>query len=397
MYLASMNNVIVIGSDHHNTLGVVESLGMAGVNPFVIIVSQNIVPNSFVLKSKYCKNSGISTTYDKLIDLLHERFDKSGTEKQIVIATNDQAASLIDNHYDELSTFLTLPGTGKQGELEYWMNKLNMIHLAEKVGMNVPKTVTVKKGETLSDFVFPCITKSISTLKGAKTNIHICSDIKELNTVLSRQSKYSEIQVQQFIDKDFEFQFIGCSIDAGKKIIIPGRTHIVRPKGYDNTFHQEYVDLDSSFDTVLSQAKSFISQTHYSGLFSIEFIRDKKGVDYFLEMNFRNDGNAICVTASGTNLPYLWYLSHHDKSQLETEFARSTFRPVVLTPFIHYLFNMIQGEVTFGEWLKNNFRTTQFAAYFKQDTAPFWFHLRTEIKGITKALGYKLLHFLHIK
>lgn len=27
---------------------------------------------------------------------------------------------------------------------------------------------------------------------------------------------------------------------------------------------------------------------------------------YFLETNFRNDGNAFCVTESGVNLPVVW-------------------------------------------------------------------------------------------
>ena len=387
-----MSNVIVIGSDHHNTLGVVESLGMAGLSPFVIIVSRSTVSDSFVLKSKYCQGQGFMTQYDRLIDLLCSTFKKNDGERYVVITTNDQAASLLDNHYNELSDFLMLPGTGRQGELEYWMDKPNMITLAESVGMNVPLTRIVKRGETLDDFVLPCITKSVSTLKGAKSNLHICRDIDQLNAVLSKQTQYSEVQVQQFIDKDFEFQFIGCSINAGEKIIIPGRTHIDRPNGYDNTFYLEYLDFDNSFDQALSQAEEFIRRTGYSGVFSIEFIRDNSGKDYFLEMNFRNDGNAICVTASGTNLPYLWYLSQVKPDAVQAELAQSTFKPVRLTPFLHYFYNMTTGEVGFREWLRNNFRTTQFSAYFKDDTAPFWHHMKKERNTLFRGLVHKLLH-----
>ena len=45
------NKVLVIGADHHNTLGIVESLGQKGLNSYVLIVGENI--NSFVLKSRY--------------------------------------------------------------------------------------------------------------------------------------------------------------------------------------------------------------------------------------------------------------------------------------------------------------------------------------------------------
>ena len=385
-----MKDVIVIGSDHHNTLGVVESLGMAGLSPYVVIESNQPVSQSFVLKSKYCKGKGFTATCEQMIGLLHEHFDHQEFDKPVVIATNDRVASLVDNHLSELSSFLTLPGTGKQGELDYWMHKPNMIELAKKVGMNVPLTRVVKKGDTVEDFVFPCMTKSISTLEGGKSNIRICKDLQELNDFLSNQTQYSEVQVQQFIEKDFEFQFIGCSINAGEEIIIPGRTHIVRPNGYDNTFHLQYVSLDDTVETVLSQSKEFIRQTRYSGLFSIEFIRDKSGVDFFLEMNFRNDGNAVCVTASGTNLPYIWYLSNNDGDYCQ-ELAKATFKPVVLTPFEHYYYNMIFGEVPFKEWLRNNWKTTQFASYFKNDTAPFWHHLRMDARALIGVAVHKLI------
>ena len=327
--------------------------------------------------------------------MLQNVFGNNSTgKKYVVITTNDQTASLLDNHYDELSGFLLLSGTGKQGELEYWMDKLNMIRLAQEVGMNVPRTISVKRGETVDDFIFPCITKSSSTLKGGKSNIRICNDTQSLNAFLSSQTQYPEVQVQQYINKDFEYQFIGCSINGGEEIIIPGRTHIVRPNGYDNTFHLKYVQLDDSYRTVLSQTESFIRQIHYSGPFSIEFIRDKGGTDYFLEMNFRNDGNAICVTASGTNLPLLWYLSNVNIDDYRAELANSTFKPVALTPLIHYFYNMAQGEVPFKEWFRNNRQTTQFSAYFKGDTAPFWYHLRLESKGIMRAIAFKMLHGL---
>lgn len=385
-----MQNVIVIGSDHHNTLGVVESLGMAGISPYVIITTRSKPSQCFVLRSKYCQDKSFTATYSQLIDLLHKNFKNNNGEKYVVITTNDQSASLLDNHYNELSEFLLLSGTGKQGELEYWMDKLHMIELAKTVGMNVPKTKTVKKGETVDDFIFPCITKSISTLKGGKSNIRICKDLESLNRFLSKQTQYDEIQVQQFIDKDFEFQLIGCSINGGEEIIIPGRTHIVRPKGYDNNFHKLFVQNDNSFDQVLSQTKDFIRKTGYSGLFSVEFLRDKNGDDYFLEMNFRNDGGAICVTASGTNLPYIWYLNQTNDDNYKTVLEKSTFKPVVYTPLVHYFYFMTRGEVSFGEWWRNNRKTTQFSTYFKDDKAPFWYHLRKERKRILRAIGHKL-------
>lgn len=35
------------------------------------------------------------------------------------------------------------------------------------------------------------------------------------------------IQLQEYIEKEFEFQLIGCSLDAGDIVLIPGYTQII--------------------------------------------------------------------------------------------------------------------------------------------------------------------------
>lgn len=369
---------LVIGSDHHNTLGVVESLGEKGVVVDVVITTSHKEKKSFVLESKFINNGFLCEKSD-VVGYLKEVYLPKVKEHAVVITTNDDVASLLDEELDSLSEFLILPGTGHKGDLHYWMNKANMIQLAERVGLNVPRTEVVKKGDSLGDFVFPCMTKSISSLEGGKSNIKICYKQSELDEFLHNQKKYPEVQVQQFIDKQFEFQFLGYSLGGGQEIIIPGRTHIDRPKGFDNTFYLKYIQIEDSFKDTLEKSKEFIRRTHYSGPFSIEFIRDKKGVDYFLEMNFRNDGNAICMTASGTNTPYIWYL-YNTGGDYKTELAKSTFSAVSLMPEEPYFFNMLRHEVSFGEWFKNMRNTTQFATYFKNDKKPFRTYVKMELK-----------------
>ena len=377
MRTQNMQTFLVIGTDHHNTLGVVESLGQKGIKPDVIITKSDGSPSSFVLTSKYINNGYVCHVED-VVRFVKEEYPRSKEGKAIVVTTSDTTAATLDDYYDELSKFLVLPGTGKEGELRYWMSKKNMMALAVKVGLNVPKTIVVKKGERAENVTFPCMTKSISSLLGGKSNISVCFNQKELDAFLENQKKYPGIQVQQLIDKDFEFQFLGYSLESGEEIIIPGRTHIDRPKGFDNTFYLKFLEIDESFNNTLAKAKDFIRQTHYSGPFSIEFIRDKKGVDYFLEMNFRNDGNAICMTASGTNTPYIWYL-YNTGGDYKKEMEQSTFTPVTMMPEEPYFFNMLRREVTIGEWLRNIRNTTQFATYFKEDNKPFKTYLKMEI------------------
>ena len=50
-----------------------------------------------------------------------------------------------------------------------------------------------------------------------------------------------------------------------------------------------------------------------------------------MEINFRNDGNAICVTAAGFNLPYIWYL-YNTGGNYREEIEASKVKPTYVMP-----------------------------------------------------------------
>jgi hypothetical protein len=66
------------------------------------------------------------------------------------------------------------------------------------------------------------------------------------------------LESQQFVEKAFEFQLIGCSLDGGREIIIPGVSVILRQSKSSNTGFLQYRELDDSFCQTVEKAKSFI-------------------------------------------------------------------------------------------------------------------------------------------
>ena len=52
---------------------------------------------------------------------------------------------------------------------------------------------------------------------------------------------------------------------------------------------------------------------------------------------------------------------------------------------------MARGEVPFKEWWRNTRKSTQFSTYFKEDTAPFWQHVRNERKVLIRALAHRFI------
>ncbi|WP_297676523.1 ATP-grasp domain-containing protein [uncultured Bacteroides sp.] len=362
------HNAIIIGADHHNTLGVVRSLGSKGINSDVIIIPyRNKIRK---VKSKYI-NSIKSFPDDRQI--ISELLGMESCVKQVLLATCDIASSLLDTNYDLLKDKFVL--FNSKGHLTDLMSKETMCHLAMEVGLNIPEYTIWSKGTDMpKNIEFPVITKAISSIDGNKSDTAVCQSDEELRNFLKNPDLCPHIQIEKFIQKEFEFQFIGVSLDGGETIVIPGHSHIVRPNGVQNTYYFQYKENDKSFLTTLKLTKDFIRKSGYSGLFSVEFLRDKDGKDYFLEMNFRNDGNAICVTDAGYNLPYIWYL-YATGGNYKTEIANSKFRSVVFCPEFFYFKDYVYGEISFMTWLKDTIRANSYTDYWKGDNHLYWIRL----------------------
>lgn len=386
------NKVLVIGGDHQNTLGVIEALGQKGVRSHVIILGY--VQNSFVLKSKYVEKGWICEDEDAVVSSILNSF-KPKWKKSVAIACCDDAANILDSHYDQFKQLLVIPTVKKVGTLISWTNKEKMTETAKRLGITIPASWLISGKTIPEDIVYPCVVKPITSVKHGKAGFAKCANKDKLQACLDAKKDDEPVQVQQFIEKDFEFQFIGCSLNAGEEVIIPGRTHIETTTGFNNLVFLRYDHYDPSFDKTVEDSKRFVKETGHSGLFSIEYMRGKDGKDYFLEMNFRNDGNGISVTSAGTNLPYIWYL-YASEGDYQTELASSTVRTTYMMPEFSFLMSVLNGEVPFKEWLADKRKTTCYLTRFKDDMEPYKAYMRPNRKILVKAFIRYVLVKLHI-
>lgn len=371
------NRVLIVGTDHHNTLGLIESFGQKKIRPFVILYVKN-KDADWVLKSKYVeKGWALTSEKDILATMLDNFSDK--VNKAIVIAASDKLAVLLDNHYDALSSLFILPTVKDAGSLQELMKKSTMRELANSVGLDTPKTWQIHDNQIPEDIEYPCITKALSSVVGSKEDMIICHTEQRLKDFLQTQRHCSAIQVSRFIDKAFEFQFLGCSMGNGKEIIISGRTHIDRPNGIDNTYFLRFDKVEPDFEELENKVVDFIKRTGYSGPFSVEFLRGKDGVSYFTEMNFRNDGNAVCQTAAGINIPYIYYL-FYSGGDYKNELIESDLKTVWLMPELFYLKFLLKREFGIKEWYRNMRKANCYTTYFKDDKRPFYSFLLYLIK-----------------
>jgi len=303
----TMDNIIVAGANHYNTLWLVRSLGMAGYTPFVVISSTT--RDSFVVKSKYCNSYMILDSDESVVEFLLKRNIDS---QEVLLSSSDRLTQLFDLNYDKLSKKYLLQNCfNKQGQLTSWMNKDKMLKMAKECGLMTPDSFSLNVEELRVDFSkvsFPCLIKPETSAEASKDNFYICYDIDDLKKSLNDVTgKCSKVLVQDYIRADYEYLLYGVSTDS--EVLIPGGLKKIHTCSSMNNMGMmsygvlsEYVPLQiGNYDIV----KEYVKSIGYKGLFSVEFLitQDKA---YFLEINLRNDGTCYMTTQAGVNLPALW-------------------------------------------------------------------------------------------
>lgn len=368
-----MNTVIVIGANHYNTLGLLRSLGEAEYRPILILI--DIDPDeSFVAHCKYISKL-IRTTEDALPDLL---INMTWENKPILFPAGDNIAKIIDNNYDLLSLKYYCPNIKKtSGALYKAMNKESMRIAAKNVGLNTPDSWIVHSDENIPfDIEYPCIIKPIDSTVGHKST-DIIKNEHELKQALNKMFiETKDIQIQHYVKKEKEIIYLGWSHKG--KVCIPCFMEKIRdyPVGFGCTGLGRYSPEVNKYLEV-SKLIELVQYYEYSGLFSIEFIIANEEV-YFLEINFRNDGNGYFPGFGGCNLAvgYIRAVLRDDFSMCLKVIDR-TYQMMREFTDLRYCANT---HYPVFKWIKDIISTDVFQYWNLKDLSPFFFILKRKIK-----------------
>ena len=296
----SSYKAIIIGDSFNNTLGLIRSLGESRVSQTLILIGGDRL---FVSRSRYLRKDNVYRidTVEECLPLLQQLADNSN--RQVIICTNDRAATFVDENEEQLSQWYITPMSGRH--LGRFMNKKMQCELALECGFDVPMSVVYKRGEPLPENVtYPILLKPLISIDGEKSDIHICRNSCELHSALDSDSHCDAFILQEYIEKEYEINMIGVSTDRG--IVLPGGIRKIRhyPTIYSPCSFGIFQPVEKfNFDT--SVVQRFIDKVGYRGPFSVELLH-KGNRNYFMEVNFRHDGLAYAATAAGVNLPGIY-------------------------------------------------------------------------------------------
>ena len=359
---------IVFGRDGINTLGVIRALGEAGIRPYLVMWTR---PEASKY-SKYVQECHLPYTLEEGLQCILSRFGNE-KEKPFIFATDDESVSCLDLHYDELKDKFYFYHAGEQGRLTKLMEKGYLPKLAESCGLRIPKTEEVRNGQQPTTLNYPVITKSpTSTFFNWKSNVHICYNEEELIKAFN-QINQERVVIQEYIEKVDEIDYEGFVINDGRDLYMPldNRYYRLEKDSYGN---YAYIERNPHPE-LLEPIQKLFEKTGYNGIFEMEFLVDKNGQTYFLEINFRSSAWIYAFNKCGVNLPYMYALSTL-QNQIDTSCENIKKLPFSLMFSItDYKQNVSTGKVPFWRWFLEFLSTDCLLLYNRHDMKPFWVKL----------------------
>lgn len=365
------NRAIVIGDSTNNTLSIIRSLGMAGQEQCLILKSDDDFCH--VLRSKYLKGKKVFriTAIEECLPILEQLKAENGEFCQTIICSFDEAAMFIDKNEPSLSPYFRTPARGRQiGTL---FNKDEQCRLAARCGLMPPKSLSFHRSDNIDGIGidYPILLKPQNSTRGEKSDIHICHNRQEVESALLDESHCDDFILQEFIDKEYELDCIGVRTDS--EVYIPGAVRKIRhypwlvgAGAYGVFTPTEELDID------VKGVEMFLERAGYYGPFSVEFLH-KGGKNYFMEVNFRNEGLAQAATTAGANLHALY---------MNPDFVidRKRVRKIYMMNYALDFLYVKNGKVPLLTWARDFCRTSCFINFNRHDVMPTFGHYIDKLK-----------------
>lgn len=390
-----MNRVVIIGGDHHNTLGLVRAFGKNAIHPDCLLTSEK--KSSIVEKSRYVGSCCYFVSEEDAIEYLSTHYAED-REKVVVIPTSDRAACELDRRFDELSRHFILPSINQTpGAIEYFMDKKTQAEFATSRNIPIAKTQEVKLSPHFPENPigqYPVIIKPIISAFGNKGDITVVRNSDEYNTALQdfAEKGYQSVLFQEYLDIDYEIVCFGAVLHQEPNICFAA-VHIIRswPKE-GGTCSYSYLITDKDILDECGKILYNLKEIGYYGLFDVELF-SVNGKIYLNEINWRNSGGISRAFSERFYYPYLWYCDAVGMN-IEPEKTISPPNSCYAMTEISDISHVLLAGYPFHQWIKDFLRTKNFTVWDTKDPIPAVY---TYCSFVKSAIRYGAKHIFHRK
>ena len=365
------NKVIIIGGDHHNGLNLARIFGLNGKKVFAVVITDQA--KCWMVKSKFIDGYSIFKTEKEAFDFVLEKFSKEPV-KPFIVPYSDGAALELDLRLNEFKEKFFVPSiNGKQGEIARLMDKEAQYNWAQEHGIKMAKSETISLDAScdgrLDNFQFPIILKPAISAKGDKQDISICENLEEAKKTFDilKEKGYESIFVQEYLNIDYEIDVVG-TIASNENFVFTA-FHIIRSwpaKRGTSSFVKTITD-----EKILCNCKNLLKELAnfgFCGNFDIEAFM-VNGLFYLNEVNWRNSGSGFRCLKEKFYYAYWLYQSIYSANKK---------MPFWSIPFNHYSMtedtdfrHILTKNISLKQWINDVRRTKNFATFRLDDIKPF--------------------------
>ena len=376
-------NVILVGGNHHNGLGLARSFRRHGIRPYGIIVNpeDNV---SYIAESKYWADVEQLHSDLEIVPMLmgaHRYLSKGRT---VVIPWSDGAVAVIDGNSDLLSKHFIIPSIGdKRGEIVRLLDKRVQVSFLAMMGFSMLPTELIE----LSDyaygelpFPFPVLIKPASGIEGSKADMFVCQNSEEFETAFNvlRNREFKRALVQHYLGERTEYVVDGAVFDDGIAFTVLKNLRQWPVQFGAGTFAE--LDRSKHINTFCANLLECFRKDGFRGVIDVEVF---EGVDhefYINEINWRSGGRNFVAAQSNVYPAYAYYCDvtglTYEEEYVNTKsgWSMNEFSDIK---------NVLYGGVGFGEWFNDFRRSSSYAVWDARDVKPFLTRCASSIKHAT--------------
>lgn len=204
---------------HHGTVGVIRSLGRAGV-PVYAVTEKGVSPasTSRYLTGQLKLSSGRDLDQQELLERLVETVDRFPTPP-LLVCTDDEAAVLVAEGARELADRAICPSV-PPGLPRQLASKRGLHEICLRLDIATPAVWSVRNGEefdaVMADLALPVVVKQADPwsrladpVVTGSTVVHSAEDLSDLRERFERRPEGSDVVVQEYLpDEDAEDWFV---------------------------------------------------------------------------------------------------------------------------------------------------------------------------------------------
>ncbi|MBF0547064.1 MAG: ATP-grasp domain-containing protein [Candidatus Riflebacteria bacterium] len=284
--------VLVTDAGFKHTLGIIRSLGKAGIDVFCVGKRGDIGA-----LSKYSSGIGFPSKYfdENHLDYIFREIKKRKYE--VLLPVSATATEFVSRQLKHFQRILPVP-IAEIEKIDFAFDKLRIAELSERIGVPSPKTYYDPSGkfQSVSSLSFPLVIKRRNELYNQP--VKYANSIEEYEIIMNSWKGPPPI-IQQFIDG------VGCAFfalyDRGecKRIFMHKRVRENPPSGGPSCCAESIFEED-----ILQYGKKILDSLNWHGVAMVEFKRSIiDGKPYIMEVNPKFWGSLDIALQAGVNFP----------------------------------------------------------------------------------------------